>query len=152
MQISAIFSVLAVVGAVAAAPTGTGCDVCPGPTVKYIVQSGDTLTRIADALESGICDIAMLSNLADPNSIGLNQTLLVPTSLCEPDNTSCLTKPGTAQCVQKAPSTWTVQEGQTFFIIASKLGLDVKALEAANPNVKADDIAIGQVLQVPVCK
>ncbi|KAJ0114146.1 hypothetical protein J7T55_007980 [Diaporthe amygdali] len=171
MQTS-IFSLLAVAGLVAAmpqpdgtqptptgtSPTGTNASsvpsvTCsPGPTVDYTVSAGDTLTIISQKLSSGICDIAKLNNLANPGFINLDQVLKVPTYPCSPDNTSCLAEPSDDnECVESGEATHTIVSGETFFIVASSLGLTVDALQAANPGVDPLLLQIGQVINVPVC-
>ncbi|EFQ32497.1 LysM domain-containing protein [Colletotrichum graminicola M1.001] len=150
MQISGLFSILAAVGVVAALPQKSVS--CPGAIIDYVVQTNDTLTSIATKYDSGICQIALLNNLSDPNYVLSGVTLKVPTDVCDPDNSSCLpSSGGTAPCVIKGPASWTVQSGETFYIIAQKLGLNYLVLEAVNPNVEATDIAVGQVIDVPVC-
>lgn len=44
---------------------------------------------------------------------------------------------------------YTVQSGDTFFSIAQKLGIDVGALQSANPGVDAQNLQVGQVLKLP---
>ncbi|KAK2026936.1 LysM domain-containing protein [Colletotrichum zoysiae] len=153
MQISGIFSILAVAGVVAALPQSAPvCSNSTSTTIDYVVKTNDTLTSIANTYHSGICQIASLNNLANPNYVLSGTTLKVPTNLCQPDNTSCLpSSGGSAPCVISGPATWTVQSGETFYIIAQKLGLNYLILEAVNPDVEATNIAIGQVINVPVC-
>ncbi|KAK2728173.1 intracellular hyphae protein 1 [Colletotrichum kahawae] len=169
MQTSYIFTtLLAAAGLVAALPQATPTQVTPtgtasatvsatptcsqGPVVDYTVVSSDTLTIISQKLSSGICDIAKLNNLSNPNLILLGQVLKVPTQICNPDNTSCLAKAGTATCVEGGPATYTIQKGDTFFIVAGDLGLDVNALLAANEGVDPLLLQEGQVINIPVCK
>ncbi|KAJ3948449.1 uncharacterized protein N0V96_002700 [Colletotrichum fioriniae] len=120
---STLFSVLAIAGLAAALP-------------KY---------------SSGICDIANASNLTNPNFIALGQVLKVPTYVCNPDNTSCLSKPGTGTCVEGGAATYTIVAGDTFFIVAERLGLDVNVLLAANQGVDPLLLQVGDVINIPVC-
>lgn len=52
-----------------------------------------------------------------------------------------------------APSTaaheYTVTKGDSFYTIAKKFGVTVKAIEAANPGVEPTKLQIGQKLQIP---
>ncbi|KAG8165526.1 hypothetical protein KVR01_004078 [Diaporthe batatas] len=169
MQTS-IFSLLAVAGLVAAmphpdgtqptptAPTGTTASSAPevtcspGPVVDYTVASGDTLTIISQKLNSGICNIAKENNLANPSFILLDQVLKVPTFPCTPDNISCMAEPSDDNdCVPSGEPTYTMVAGDTFFLVASGLGLTVDALQAANPGLDPLLIPIGQVINVPIC-
>ncbi|KAL0936028.1 intracellular hyphae protein 1 [Colletotrichum truncatum] len=165
MQTSYIFTtILAAAGLVAALPqqatptttataTVSATPTCsPGPVVDYTVVSGDTLTIISQKFSSGICDIANLNSLANPNLILLGQVLKVPTYVCNPDNTSCLAKPGNEPCVKDGPATYTIKAGDTFFIVAQSFNLDVNALLAANEGVDPLLLEVGQVINIPVCK
>jgi LysM repeat protein len=46
-------------------------------------------------------------------------------------------------------STYTIQKGDTFSAIATKLSTNVQTLENLNPGVNPDDLQIGQVINVP---
>ncbi|KAJ0160468.1 Intracellular hyphae protein 1, partial [Colletotrichum tanaceti] len=59
-------------------------------TVTLIVIKGDTLGQIATLLNSGICDIAKLNKIANPDAIDVGQVLQVPINVAAPDNDSCL--------------------------------------------------------------
>ncbi|GJC92682.1 intracellular hyphae protein 1 [Colletotrichum higginsianum] len=159
MQISELFSILAVVGVAAALPrVGRGhnfghllADLLPGPVIDYTVVSGDTLTIISQRFSSGICNIADASGITNPNFLSLGQVLQVPTYVCTPDNTSCLAKEGSDTCVEGGPATHTIVAGDTFFLVAQSLGLDVNALLAANEGVDPLLLQIGDVINIPVC-
>ncbi|KAJ0382538.1 hypothetical protein COL922a_012350 [Colletotrichum nupharicola] len=55
---------------------------------------GDTPGQIARLFNSGICDIAKLNNIPNPDFTDVNQVLQVPINLANPDNTSCLNRGG----------------------------------------------------------
>ncbi|POS72093.1 intracellular hyphae protein 1 [Diaporthe helianthi] len=132
-----------------AAPTAT-CS--PGPVVDYTVVSGDTVTIISQKLSSGICNIAELNNLENPGFINLGQVLRVPTFPCSDDNTSCLAVPSdNNECVAVGEPTYTIESGDTFFIVAADMGLSVNALQGANPGVDPLLLQINQVINVPLC-
>jgi LysM repeat protein len=116
------------------------------------VESGDTLTKISQKFSSGICNIAAVNDLVSIDYITVGQVLVVPTYVCDPDNTSCLSvSTSDATCVTGVASTYTVVSGDTFFLIASRLGLSTEALEAANPGVDPLLLQVGQVINVPIC-
>ncbi|KAK2011356.1 LysM domain-containing protein [Colletotrichum eremochloae] len=154
MQVS-IFTVLAAAAGLAAAlPTNVTAPACDkiGNFHKTTVKAGDTLTTIAERFHSGVCDIASLNHLADPNSIFPGEVLLVPVDLCKPDNDSCQKPAGEATCVKDGPATYVIASGDTFFIVAQKLGITTDSLTGANPGVVPENLQIGQVINVPVCK
>lgn len=57
-------------------PTATPGE-CP-TTIPYIVQRGDTLSRIADSLETTVAELAALNHLKNPDRIYVGQRLLIP--------------------------------------------------------------------------
>lgn len=132
-------------------PPGTCTDGLP---VNYTVVSGDTLEKIAATFDSGVCDIAKANNLASPDFVLDGQQLVVPTKLCNPDNTSCRTPPGTRPCVPKsehvAPKL-TIKSGDTFFLIGTRLNITADSIIAVNLCVDPGALQIGQVIHIPIC-
>ncbi|KAK1597402.1 LysM domain-containing protein [Colletotrichum navitas] len=158
MQVS-IFTVLATAASLAAAlPANMNTPTCgptcglPGNFHKTKVKAGQTLTTIAERFHSGICDIAWLNKLEDPNVIFPGQLLLVPVDVCKPDNTSCMKPVGEATCVKDGAATYVIAKGDTFYVVAQRLGITTDSLTGANPGVVPENLQVGQVINVPVCK
>lgn len=125
-----------------------------GPTTDYTVVAGDSLEKIAATFDSGVCDIAAASGIDNPNFIEAGQVLTVPTDLCEPDNDSCITPPGSRPCVPEeegADPTYEIQAGDTFFIIGQEYNVTVDAIRAANPCVDPSTLEVGQEINIPIC-
>ncbi|KXH62428.1 intracellular hyphae protein 1 [Colletotrichum salicis] len=78
----------------AAPPGGGGAVNNANRTVTLTVIQGDTLGQIARLLNSGICNIAKLNNIANPDFIEIGQVLQVPINVANPDNDSCLNRGG----------------------------------------------------------
>ncbi|TLD34054.1 hypothetical protein PspLS_00288 [Pyricularia sp. CBS 133598] len=136
----------------AAPPAATGT-CTPGPIVDYTVQGSDTLTIVSQKLNSGICNIAKLNNLANPNFIALGAVLKVPTAPCAIDNISCLAKQSDNNtCATGVSPYYTIASGDTFFLVAQKFNLSVEALQAANAGVDPLLLQLGQVIKVPICQ
>lgn len=134
-----------------ACPPGSCTD---GTATNYTVTAGDTLERIAAMFDSGVCNIATANNLANPDFITDGQELIVPTKVCNPDNTSCRTPPGTRPCVPRNEGVdrkITIQAGDTFFLIGTRLNITADSLVAANLCVDPGALQIGQVIEVPIC-
>ena len=64
----------------------------------------------------------------------INQTAL------EPDTGAC----------PAGSETYRVQRGDSFYLIARKFGISVRALMNANPNIAAGHLLVGDILCVPV--
>lgn len=125
-----------------------------GPITNYTVVAGDSLEKIAATFDSGVCDIAAASGIDNPNFIEASQVLTVPTDLCEPDNDSCITPPGSRPCVPEeegADPTYEIQAGDTFFIVGQEYNVTVDAIRAANPCVDPSTLEIGQEINIPIC-
>nr|Q9P403.1 RecName: Full=Intracellular hyphae protein 1; Flags: Precursor [Colletotrichum lindemuthianum]CAC00481.1 intracellular hyphae protein 1 [Colletotrichum lindemuthianum] len=126
-----------------------------GKIKTHKVKSGESLTTIAEKYDTGICNIAKLNNLADPNFVDLNQDLQIPTDACEKDNTSCIKPDGTATCVKDGKKDgkdiYSVVSGDTLTSIAQALQITLQSLKDANPGVVPEHLNVGQKLNVPVC-
>ncbi|TEA16359.1 Intracellular hyphae protein 1 [Colletotrichum sidae] len=124
-----------------------------GKVKPHKVKLGETLTTIAEKYDSGICNIAKLNNLADPNFIDPDQELQIPTHVCEKekDNTSCIKPEATATCVKDGKDSYIIKPKDTYTSVAQGLGITTKSLEDANPDAPAEKLQIGQEIKVPVC-
>lgn len=94
---------------------------------EYVVQAGDTLRRISQAVGVPVEQLAQLNGLSDPNAIGVGQKL---------------------QLRPKA-KLYTVQPGDTLNNIAQTLGTDRSALLAANDIADPDVLTPGQLIRLP---
>ncbi|KAK8029092.1 carbohydrate-binding module family 50 protein [Apiospora marii] len=153
---TATFTLIATAALAAAQTTFVDqrADTCAaGSSVLYTVQSGDTLTRIAAALGSGICDIAKASGLASPDYILNGAELTVPVKVASPDNKSCLKQaaPATAVCVTGGAGTYTIKSGDTLYLVSVSLGITLDSLLAANKGVVPENLNVGDKINVPTC-
>ncbi|KAH8776660.1 hypothetical protein F5883DRAFT_357749, partial [Diaporthe sp. PMI_573] len=125
-----------------------------GSVTAYTVVPGDSLEMIAATFDSGVCDIAAASGIDNPNFIVAGQVLTVPTDLCDPDNDSCITPPGSRPCVPEdegADPVYEIQAGDTFFIIGQQYNVTVDAIRAVNPCVDPATLEVGQEIDIPIC-
>ncbi|KZM20150.1 uncharacterized protein EKO05_0002764 [Ascochyta rabiei] len=123
-------------------------------TISYTLVSGDTLGSLATRFNSGICDIAKLNKITNPNSVPAGAVLTIPQGCTDPDNSSCLAPVSTPTntCVFGVGSSYNVRGGDTLTSIANDFNITLAGLESANPGVTNPDlIQIGQLLNVTVC-
>ncbi|KAK7546990.1 hypothetical protein IWX50DRAFT_361822 [Phyllosticta citricarpa] len=123
-------------------------------TQTYVIAQGDTLTKIAEKFNRGICDIAKTNNISVPDFILAGAKITIPPQVCIPDSTSCIsTVTPTATCINGGPGFYIIQQGDTLGQVARAFNITLDALEGANkanipdPNV----VNIGQVVNIPIC-
>lgn len=101
----------------------------PDDAIVYIVQSGDTLYKIANIYGVSVADIIDLNNLAT-TVLTVGQRLLIPNQSTD------------------TTTTYTVKSGDTLYSIANKYGVTVAEIISAN-NLNSTALQIGQVLTIP---
>jgi LysM repeat protein len=126
-------------------PTGTPVNPPAVPSGStYVVQRGDTLTRIAVLHGVRVGDLASLNGLRWNSWVYVGQRLAIP---------GAATSPPTQPPAQPAPPPsssdgWhVVQAGNTLFSIARSYGTTVNAIRAAN-GLNSDLIYVGQRLRI----
>lgn len=105
---------------------------CPGGTI-YIVRAGDTLFLIAQRFGTTVNALIAANPGINPNNLMIGQAICVPV-------------PGPAPCTGFI---YTIQPGDTFFLIGQRFGVTVAALMAANPGVDPNRLVVGQRICIP---
>jgi beta-lactamase class A len=117
----------------------------------YQVQSGDTLSAIALTTGIPIDKLVSLNAIKDPNVIVAGQTLAVAAgssgSAAPSGSTTTATSPSATSGVT---ASYTVKSGDTLWDIAQASGVSVDDLVQSNNLTNADQLALGQVLRLPV--
>ncbi len=115
-----------------------------GGTGTYTVQSGDTLTKIAQRFGTTVAELQRLNpSLTNPDVLALGQTLVVPGG-AGASSGGAITAPAGGQS-----KTYVVQRGDTLMSIAKRFGLTLKDLQTANNITNPDKIYPGQKLVIP---
>lgn len=127
----------------------------PAPKI-YVVQPGDSVSRIAKRYHIKPAEIVTLNKLSEPNKIRIGQKLFLPgyadvTSRPEkkkavPDESAPF--PGLQEQDQEYVKEYVVQPGDTLLKIAARFGTTVSAIQEAN-KLLSDKILIGQKLVIP---
>ncbi|HLF00425.1 MAG TPA: LysM peptidoglycan-binding domain-containing protein [Anaerolineales bacterium] len=105
-------------------------------TSPYVVQRGDTLSRIARNCGTTVSAIQTTNGLKG-TTIYIGQQLIIPGA-----------GGGATGGAVSAGGSHTVQRGDTLYKIAIKFGVTIDAIKAAN-GLKSNTIRIGQVLVIP---
>jgi LysM repeat protein len=107
----------------------------------YIVQFGDTLSRIARLFNTTVETVAQMNGIVNPNQIQVGQQLNIPGPPPEP--------PPTEVPPVVETRTYIVQPGDTLNRIAIRFGVSISALVQANNIRQPNLIYWGQVLVIP---
>ena len=97
---------------------------------QYLVQDGDTLSQVASRLGVSVEALAGANGISDPNFIVSGSLLVVPAD-------------------GRHPTEYLVQDGDTLWAIAQKVGVPVSMIAKANGLVDPDYLPAGKLLTVP---
>ena len=103
--------------------------VSPEVSDTYIVQKGDSLWSIANKFNMTVSKLKNLNNLTN-NLLSIGQVLKIKDSF------------------NNGKTTYTVQKGDSLWVIANKYGITTEELKSYN-NLTSNLLSIGQVLKIP---
>ena len=103
--------------------------VSPEVSETYSVQKGDSLWSIANKFNMTVSELKNLNNLTN-NLLSIGQVLKIK------DSSS------------NGETTYTVQKGDSLWVIANKYGITTEELKSYN-NLTSNLLSIGQVLKIP---
>jgi LysM repeat protein len=111
------------------------------PSVTHVVQSGETLSSIAQQYGVSEASIAAANGISDPNRIYAGQRLAIPS--CGGAPATSPSSGGTGQVIH------VVQSGETLSSIARQYGVSEASIAAANGISDPNRIYAGQRLIIP---
>lgn len=129
-------------------------------TNYYTVQSGDTLSGIANRFSTSVNTLAHLNDIQNVNRIYIGQRLLVrqaaastpsqqPSQPTQPGQQQPSSQPSTpARPSNSSQSSYTVKSGDTLSAIAGQFGMNYVQLAQINNIANPNRIYVGQVLQL----
>ncbi len=110
---------------------------CPTMSLPYIVREGDSVFSIARTFSTSEEKIYKANVNLNPYNLNIGQTLCIP--LPKEDYPSCSTT-----------NYYIAQEGDTFFSIGRKFGVDVDEIIDTNQGVLPENIYEGIILCLPI--
>jgi len=110
-----------------------------GASTEYLVKQGDTLASISATVGIPVADLMRANGLLDANWVPAGKLLTVPP----------VGGTGTSGPVIGSGGAYTVREGDNLAGIASRFGVPVGQLAAANGIADVNLIVIGQVITAP---
>jgi LysM repeat protein len=114
----------------------------PGPTITYVVRTGDTLYSIAYRFCVSVRDLMVANGITNPNYIRVGQVLTIPNPCSTPPPTRTPPAPRPTRTI------YVVQPGDTLYSIARRFGTTVWAIARANHIVNPHLIYVGQRLVI----
>lgn len=100
-----------------------------GQSQKYVVKSGDSLTRLAKKHNLPVSKLAHVNGLTVHDDLIINQTLTIPTV--------------------KSKSTYIVRSGDSLTKLAARYGVTRAKLASMNGLSSESELDIGQIIEVP---
>jgi LysM repeat protein len=129
--------------------TATSGGVVPPPAGNiYIIQRGDTLSRIAARFNTTTATLAQLNGITNPNTIYAGQRLTIPVSGQDGSVPQTPPVPGT-QNPPTENSRFVLCPGDTLFKIAVRFHVTIAALAQANNINNTNLVYVGQRLNIP---
>ncbi len=107
----------------------------PSNVIRYVVQPGDTLYRIARANDVTVADIIRLNPNVDASRMRVGDVLLLPGNATPPP------PPNTVRYI--------VRPGDTIVSIAHDNGVRVRDILDVNPGLNANALRVGDVVLLP---
>ncbi len=113
----------------------------------YVVRKGDTLSAIASMYGTSWKKLAALNNLSNANKLLVGQEIVIPSGLNA--SSSRVTRPaaGSSKPITEG-TTYVIQRGDTLSGIASRAGVTIAELKAANA-MSSNRIIAGKSLTIP---
>jgi LysM repeat protein len=122
----------------------------PAEPFVYHVQAGDTLLALALRYGVTVADIMTANQLADPDTLALDQELIIPVGGLPDALVANVPVVPTFPPMPAGPfTTYDVQSGDTLLGIAQRFGASTNDLIAANRLTNPDALYPGQSLLVP---
>jgi len=118
----------------------------------YRVQQGDTLFRIARQFGTTVDNLVALNGITNPNALYVGQMLVISPGAGASAGTSTGTTPTATSGTTAAATTtsrYTVQRGDTLYLIALRHGTTIQAIALLNGLTNPNLIFPGQVLVIP---
>ena len=103
----------------------------------YVIQGGDTFTKIAKSIGVSVTSIQKLNPTVDPTKLKIGQKINIATLVPSKNNH-----------INSGSSLYVIQRGDTFTKIGKKVGVSVSSIQELNPTVDPTKLKIGQKINI----
>lgn len=110
---------------------------CPDNSMPHIIKSGDSLYYLAQIYETTVEDILAINPGINPNNLQIGQRICIPEGGQSPSKCPEGTFP------------YTIKKGDTLYDLARKNNTTVEEILKANPELRPNNLKIGQVICIP---
>jgi len=110
---------------------------CPVGSFPYTIKKGDTLYLLAIRFNTTVDAIMKLNPGIDPNNLQIGQVICIPEKKA----------PVPPPCPNGFY--YTIQQGDTIYLLSQRFGVSVEAILNANPGIDPNNLMIGQVICIP---
>lgn len=122
--------------------------------ISYKVQSGDSLTGVANRYNIGVSDLASANNLKTNSNLILGRTITIPASggsVSSSSNSSSTASSSNVSTGKKLGNTenYKVQSGDGLIALARRSGISVEDLAATNNLATNAQLQRGQTIKLP---
>ncbi len=114
--------------------------------VRHRVRSGDTLSGIAVRYRSSVKAIMAENNLRSAHKLRVGMRLRIPSRYRM--SSAPARTPVTSKRLQDGLQNYTVQKGDSLWLIARRANTTTKTIRSVN-NLKSTRLSVGQVLRIP---
>lgn len=112
-------------------------------TDKYIIKSGDTISKIAKKNNVSISALRKANGLSEGSNLVAGRSLYIPRTV----TTSVKNR---EQTISVSRQSYEIKGQDTFYSLANHYGISVKELQEANPGVDPAKLRPGTIIKIPV--
>ncbi|QAT42454.1 LysM peptidoglycan-binding domain-containing protein [Aminipila luticellarii] len=108
----------------------------------YTIKPGDTLYSICKQYSVSVCDLMMANRIQNPYNLRIGTKICIPGEM---DPTAGM-EPAEPAC---QGTLYTVERGDTLYMIAKMHGVTLNAIMEANPDIDPYNLRVGMKLCIP---
>lgn len=123
-------------------------------TRSHVLREGDTLFMISKKYGVSLAEIFAANPWLNPNRLVAGTNITIPAPTASNTNTNAVAQVSAVPSEDAAcqGGSYTVEKGDSFYLIARRFGVELASLLAANPSVAPDKLKVGQVICLPQCQ